>query len=96
MVMEGGRRRCIKEKAFDLPQWFHVFFATLSNFYVQAIMNHQGHNNIRNGIVKVQTSHSTCTCTASLYVIEPRTHQKYESSDKIITASTKIEFESAI
>ena len=31
------------------------------------------HNNIRNGIMWVQTSHSTRTCTVTLCVIEPRT-----------------------
>ena len=44
-------------------------------------MNHQGRNNIRNGIVWVQTGH-TCTCAVSLHVIESRTHQKIESSEK--------------
>ena len=43
------------------------------------IMSHQGHNNIRNGIVWVQTGHSTCTCTVTLHVIETRTNQKFES-----------------
>ena len=47
-------------------------------------MNIQGHNNIRNGIVWVQTS---------LHVIEPQTHQKFELSEK--SAMTKSEFESA-
>ena len=47
------------------------------------IMNRHGHNNIRNGIVWVQTGHSTSTCTATLCVIEPRTHQKFESFKKI-------------
>ena len=42
-------------------------------------MNHQGHNNIRNEIVWVQTSHSTCTCTVKLHVIETLTHQNFES-----------------
>ena len=32
-----------------------------------------------NGIVWVQTSHSTCTCTITLHVIELRTHKKFES-----------------
>ena len=43
-----------------------MFFATY--FYV--IMNHQAHHNIRNGIVWVRTSHSTCTCTHTLHVVE--------------------------
>ena len=47
-------------------------------------MNRQGHNNSRNGIVWVQTGHSTGTCAATLCVIEPRTHQKFESSKKKI------------
>ena len=38
--------------------------------YIFVIMNHQEHNNIRNGIEWVQTGHSTCTCTVSLHVIE--------------------------
>ena len=31
------------------------------------------------GIVWAQTGHSTSTCTVSLHVIEPQTHQKFES-----------------
>ena len=42
-----------------------------------------GHHNIRNGIVWAQTGHGTCTCTATLCVIEPWTHQKFESFKKI-------------
>ena len=38
--------------------------------YIYVIMNRHGLNNIRNGIVWVQTGHSTCTCTVSLHVIE--------------------------
>ena len=38
--------------------------------YICVIVNRQGHHNIRNGNVWVQTSHSTCTCTATLCVIE--------------------------
>ena len=45
-------------------------------------MNHQGHNNIRTGILWVQRSHSTSTCTATFCVIESRTHQKFESFKK--------------
>ena len=41
-------------------------------------MNRPGHNNIRNGIVWVQTGQSTCTCTATLQVTEPRTHKTFE------------------
>ena len=40
------------------------------------------HNNIRIGIVWVQRGHSTGTCTATLCVIETRTHQKFESFKK--------------
>ena len=57
-------------------------------------MNRHGHNNIRNGIVWVQTGYSTCTCTVTQHVIGPRTHQKYESSEKF-SETTIIEFESA-
>ena len=45
-------------------------------------MNRHGKHNIRNGIVWAQTSHRTGTCTATLCVIEPRTHQKFESFKK--------------
>ena len=45
-------------------------------------------------IVWVQRGRSTSTCTATLCVIEPRTHQKFESPKKI--AATKFEFESLI
>ena len=31
--------------------------------------------------VWVQTGHSACTCTVTLHVIEPRTNQKFESSE---------------
>ena len=51
--------------------------------WTYVIMNCQGHNNIRNGIVSVQTGHSTCTCTVSLHVVELWTHQKFESFKKI-------------
>ena len=37
------------------------------NIYIyitHVIMNRHGRHNIRNGIVRVQTGHSTCTCTA--------------------------------
>ena len=55
----------------DLPQWFHVFATFLTDIYVYTnmlyvIMNRHGHHNIRNGIVWVQTGHSTCTCTATV------------------------------
>ena len=43
------------------------------------IMNRHGRNNIRNGIVGVETSHSTRALVQStLHVIEPRTHKKIE------------------
>ena len=58
-------------------------------------MSSCGHHNIRNEIVWVQTGHSTGTCTATLCVIELWTNQKFESFKKIISAATKIEFESA-
>ena len=57
--------------------------------YIHVIMNRHGHNNIRNGIVWVQTGHSTCTCTVSLHAIEPRTHQKFESSEQTNFRSDK-------
>ena len=62
----------------------HEHTHILKNIYIfiRVIMNHQGHNNIRSGIVWVQTGHSTCTCTATLHVIEPRAHQKFESYKK--------------
>ena len=45
-------------------------------------MNRHGHHNIRIGIVWVQECYSTCTCTATLCVIELWTHQKFESLKK--------------
>ena len=57
------------EEAFDLPQWF-LFFCYICYIYIYVIVNRQGHHNIQNGIVWVQTGHSTCTCTVSLHVIE--------------------------
>ena len=51
--------------------------------YIYDIMDRHGHNNIRNGILWVQTGHSSGTCTVTLSVIEPRTHQKIESFKKI-------------
>ena len=51
-------------------------------------MNHQGHNRIRIEIVRVHRGHSTGTCTATLCVIEPRTHQKFESFKKILCTTT--------
>ena len=48
------------------------FLLHLLHFYihlfVHVIMNRHGHDNIRIGIVWVQTGHSTCTCTATLLV----------------------------
>ena len=58
-------------------------------------MNHQGHNNIRNEIVWVQTGHSTCTCAATLHVIEPPNTPKIRIIRKLISTTTGIEFESA-
>ena len=47
-----------------------VIFCYISNaylyIYTYVIMNRHGHHNIRNGIVWVQTGHSTCTCTATV------------------------------
>ena len=73
--------------------WFHFFFlqTSLKKFYkykyvyvfVRVIMNRHGRHNFRNGFVWVQTSHSTCTCTAAVCVIEVWTHQKFESFEKI-------------
>ena len=49
-----------------------MFFATSLLFfiYIYVIMNRHGSHNIRNGIVWVQTGHSTSTCTATWCVIE--------------------------
>ena len=61
----------------------HVYFQI--NIHISkkhVIMNRQGRHNFRNGIVWVQTGHTTCTCTVSLRVREPRTHQRFESSEK--------------
>ena len=62
-------------------QIYNFQATSLSNIYC-VIMSHQERNNIRNGIVWVQSGQSTCTCTVTLHVIEPRTHQKFESSEK--------------
>ena len=43
------------------------------------VVNRQRHHNIRNGILWVQTGHSTCTFTATWCVIELWTHQQFES-----------------
>ena len=58
--------------------------------FIHVIMNHQRHNNIRNGIVWVQTGHNTCTCTVTQHVIGPRTHQKFESSKKVRNDENRI------
>ena len=69
-------RVCAHVYVYDLPQWFHVFAASLLfiqiyiYIYIYVIMNRHGSHNIRNGIVWVQTGHSTCTCTATLLVVE--------------------------
>ena len=55
-----------------------------NGYGLRVIMNRHGHNNIRNEIVWVQTSQRTSTCTVSLHEIEPRPHQKFESSAKKI------------
>ena len=69
-----------------------MFFATSLNIYIYiyVFISRQGRKNIRNGIVWVQTSHSTCTCTDSLHV----STQKIRIVQKKI-ATTKFEFESA-
>ena len=59
----------------------HLFHICLYiHTHINVIVNRQGHHNIRNGIVWVQTSHSTCT--VSLHVVELWTHQKIESLKK--------------
>ena len=45
-------------------------------------MNRHKHHNIWNRIMWGQTSHNTCTCMATLCVIELWTHQKLESFKK--------------
>ena len=45
-------------------------------------MNRHGRHHIRNGIVWVQTGHSTYTCTATFCVIELRSRQKFDSFEK--------------
>ena len=57
-----------------------------------------GRHNIRNGIVWAQTGHSTGTWTVTLHVIEPNTQQiriVFFFEMEIISATTRIEFESA-
>ena len=53
----------------------HVHIHIHIHIDIHVIMNHQGHNNVRNGTVWVQNKPQTVT----LNVIEPRTHQKFES-----------------
>ena len=49
----------------DLHATFH------NDFMFFLLMNRHGHHNIRNGIVWVQTGHSTCTFTDHMvFVIE--------------------------
>ena len=57
------------------PLTFHnglmfFLFANISYKYFHVIMSRQRRHNIRNGIVWVQTSRSTCTCPDPLCVIE--------------------------
>ena len=44
--------------------FFHIYI------YIHVIMNRHGSHNIRHEIAWAQTSHSTCTCTATLLVVE--------------------------
>ena len=79
------------------PLTFHngFMFCYISFIYIHVIVNRQGHHNIRNGIVWVQTGDITCTCTVSLHVIELKDTPKIRIFQEIIFATTKIEFESA-
>ena len=70
----------------------HISQKKCVNVHICVIMNRQ--RTPQNGLVWVQTGHSTGTCTATLCVIEVRTHQKLESFKKK-SAARKIEFESA-
>ena len=66
-------RECARVCVYDLPQWFHVFAASLLFFgyiFKHVIMNRHGSHNIRIEILWAQTSHSTGTCTATLLVVE--------------------------
>ena len=56
--------------------YMYIYITRVHIHIFNDIMHGHGHNNIRNGIVWVQTGHGTSTCTATLCVIEPRTHQK--------------------
>ena len=62
-----------------------MFLATsLLNIYKNSrvLVDRHRHHKIRIGVLWVQTGHSTGTCTATLCVIELRTHQKIESFNK--------------
>ena len=46
------------------------FLLHLNIYVYQVTVNRQGRNKIRIGIVCAQSGHTTCTCTATLCVIE--------------------------
>ena len=46
--------------------------------YIYVIMNRQGHNNIRNGIVWVQTGHNTGTNRIRICQLIPKTPKSFE------------------
>ena len=64
----------------------YIFKRIYTQIFIHVIMNCQGHNNIRNGIVWVQTRHSICTCTCMLFNFE---HTKNSKRSKK-SATTKI------
>ena len=78
----GGRvpKTIPRSRPQDEP--FFVFFAGISHECFHVVMNRQGHNNIRNGIVWVQTGHSTCTCTATVCVCLNFEHTKDSNRSK--------------
>ena len=71
-----------------------TYVYTSIHWDMHVIMNRHGHNHIRNGIVWVQTGHSTCTCTATVCDWTLNT-PKIRNVQKTLTAATKFEFESA-
>ena len=66
----------------------NTYSYTFTSLYIHKYFCHR-HHNIRNGIVWAQTGHNTGTCTATLCVIEPRTHLKFESFKKIFPQRRK-------
>ena len=59
----------------------HYTTGLLKNMKNYVVMYRQGHHNIRNGIVWVQTGHITGTCSATFFVIEPE-HTKNSNRSK--------------